>query len=410
MKIQFLTIFLISSIIYGCNDKQNTKNDTDIINPNDKQSMKNNADIRKKQIDNNSNLDLDEGLYAELNTTMGKMLIELTYEKTPVTVANFVALAEGNHPKVTNSKEGVKFYDGTIFHRVIDKFMIQGGDPEGNGRGGPGYKFLDEIDLSLRHDRPGVLSMANSGPGTNGSQFFITEVPTPHLDGKHTVFGYVVKGIDVQDAISNVETAIADRPVNDVIINEIKIIRIGSKAKSFNAVKTWNEMEPKLFILQEEKKRAAIAKMDSLARIEKEKNRNYRSKAKKLKSGVEIFHIVKGDGIKPIEGDEIFFYYEGYLALNGVLFGTNRKDIMINYDRYSSEDENKGWYDPSKMTYSSDMQLIQGFKEALMKMNVGDKVYVHIPSELGYGNKAMGNRIPANSDLEFIIELVDISN
>lgn len=126
--------------------------------------------------------------------------------------------------------------------------------------------------------------------------------------------------------------------------------------------------------------------------------------------GVEIYYIKKGKGIKPIEGDEIFFYYEGYLAINGVLFGTNRKDLMIAYDRYSAEDESKGWYDPSKITYSNDMQLIQGFREVLMTMSVGDKVYAYIPSEMGYGNRAMGNRIPANSDLEFIIELVDISN
>ena len=380
MKTKFAIFFLVCSMVFACDN-------------------------------NYSNYqDLEDGLYAEFNTSMGVMLIKLTYDKTPVTVANFVALAEGNHPKVDNDFKGKKFYNGIIFHRVIDKFMIQGGDPSGDGTGGPGYKFLDEIDLTLRHDKPGVLSMANSGPGTNGSQFFITEVPTPHLDGKHTVFGHVVKGIEIQDAISNVETAVADRPLKDVTINNLKIIRIGSDAKGFDAVRTWNEMEPKLFIIQEEKKRAAIEKMDSLARIEKEKNNNYREKAIKLSSGVEIYYINKGKGIKPIEGDEIFFYYEGYLAINGVLFGTNRKDIMIAYDRYSAEDESKGWYDPSKITYSNDMQLIQGFREVLMTMSVGDKVYAYIPSEMGYGNRAMGNRIPANSDLEFIIELVDISN
>ncbi len=380
MKTKFAIFFLVCSMVFACDN-------------------------------NYSNYqDLEDGLYAEFNTSMGVMLIKLTYDKTPVTVANFVALAEGNHPKVDNDFKGKKFYNGIIFHRVIDKFMIQGGDPSGDGTGGPGYKFLDEIDLTLRHDKPGVLSMANSGPGTNGSQFFITEVPTPHLDGKHTVFGHVVKGIEIQDAISNVETAVADRPVKDVTINNLKIIRIGSDAKGFDAVRTWNEMEPKLFIMQEEKKRAAIEKMDSLARIEKEKNNNYREKAIKLSSGVEIYYINKGKGIKPIEGDEIFFYYEGYLAINGVLFGTNRKDIMIAYDRYSTEDESKGWYDPSKITYSNDMKLIQGFREVLMTMSVGDKVYAYIPSEMGYGNRAMGNRIPANSDLEFIIELVDISN
>ena len=146
MKTNFIIFFLACSMIFACN---------------------------------NNNLDLDDGLYAEFKTSMGTMLIKLTYEKTPVTVANFVALAEGNHPKVDNDFKGIKFYDGIIFHRVIDKFMIQGGDPLGDGTGGPGYKFLDEIDLSLKHDKPGVLSMANSGPGTNGSQFFITEVATP---------------------------------------------------------------------------------------------------------------------------------------------------------------------------------------------------------------------------------------
>ena len=358
----------------------------------------------------NKHTDLEDGLYAEFHTTMGKMLIKLTYEKTPVTVANFVALAEGNHPKVDKDFEGIKYYDGLIFHRVIDGFMIQGGDPKGDGSGGPGYKFLDEIDETLIHDKPGILSMANSGPGTNGSQFFITEVPTPHLNFKHTVFGHIVDGIEIQDAISNVETAVADRPVIDVRIKKLKIIRIGDKAKDFNAVKTWNEIEPKLFIIQEEKKRAALAKMDSLAKIEKAKIDKFRGKSKKLKSGVEVYTIKKGNGVKPVDGDEIFFNYEGYLSINGVLFGTNRKDIMIAYDRYSKDDENKGWYDPQKIKFSSNMQLIEGFKEVLTNMNLGDKVFAYIPSELGYGERAMGNRIPANSDLAFIIELVDTAN
>ena len=358
----------------------------------------------------NKHTDLEDGLYAEFDTTMGKMLIKLTYEKTPVTVANFVALAEGNHPKVDKDFEGIKYYDGLIFHRVIDGFMIQGGDPKGDGSGGPGYKFLDEIDETLIHDKPGILSMANSGPGTNGSQFFITEVPTPHLNFKHTVFGHIVDGIEIQDAISNVETAVADRPVIDVRIKKLKIIRIGDKAKDFNAVKTWNEIEPKLFIIQEEKKRAALAKMDSLAKIEKAKIDKFRGKSKKLKSGVEVYTIKKGNGVKPVDGDEIFFNYEGYLSINGVLFGTNRKDIMIAYDRYSKDDENKGWYDPQKIKFSSNMQLIEGFKEVLKNMNLGDKVFAYIPSELGYGERAMGNRIPANSDLAFIIELVDTAN
>ncbi len=377
MKTNFIIFFLACSMIFACN---------------------------------NNNKDLDDGLYAEFNTSMGTMLIKLTYEKTPVTVANFVALAEGNHPKVDNDFKGIKFYDGIIFHRVIDNFMIQGGDPKGDGTGGPGYKFLDEFHETLKHDKPGVLSMANSGPGTNGSQFFITEVPTPHLDFKHSVFGHVVRGIEVQDAISNVETAVGNRPVKDVLINRVNIIRIGNDAKQFDAVKTWNEMEPKLFITQQNEEEKKMRRIDSFAKIEKEKNLNFKSKAKKIKSGLEIFYIKKGKGIKPKKGDEISFYYEGYLASNGLLFGTNRREIMQNYGMYSAEEEAKGWYEPSKVIFSNEMQLIEGFKQVLMMMNVGDKIYAYIPSKMAYKDRAMGNRIPPNSDLEFIIELVNSSN
>ena len=377
MKTKFIIFFLACSIIFACD---------------------------------NNNKDLDDGLYAEFNTSMGTMLIKLSYEKTPVTVANFVALAEGNHPKVDNDFKGIKYYNGIIFHRVIDNFMIQGGDPKGDGTGGPGYKFLDEFHETLKHDKPGVLSMANSGPGTNGSQFFITEVPTPHLDFKHSVFGHVVRGIEVQDAISNVETSVGNRPVKDVIINRVNIIRIGNDAKQFDAVKTWNEMEPKLFITQQIEEEKKMRRIDSFAKIEKEKNLNFKSKAKKIKSGLEIFYIKKGKGIKPKKGDEISFYYEGYLASNGLLFGTNRREIMQKYGMYSAEEEAKGWYEPSKLIFSNEMQLIEGFKQVLMIMNVGDKIYAYIPSKMAYKDRAMGNRIPPNSDLEFIIELVNSSN
>tara|TARA_S200000501_G_scaffold237042_1_gene222197 strand:+ start:5169 stop:6302 length:1134 start_codon:yes stop_codon:yes gene_type:complete len=377
MKTKFIIFFLACSMIFACD---------------------------------NNNKDLGDGLYAEFNTTMGTILIKLSYEKTPVTVANFVALAEGNHPKVDNDFKGIKYYNGIIFHRVIDNFMIQGGDPKGDGTGGPGYNFLDEFHETLKHDKPGVLSMANSGPGTNGSQFFITEVPTPHLDFKHSVFGHVVRGIEVQDAISNVETSVGNRPVKDVLINSVNIIRIGNDAKQFDAVKTWNEMEPKLFITQQIEEEKKMRKIDSFAKIEKEKNLNFKSKAKKIKSGLEIFYIKKGKGIKPKKGDEISFYYEGYLASNGLLFGTNRREIMQNYGMYSAEEEAKGWYEPSKVIFSNEMQLIEGFKQVLMMMNVGDKIYAYIPSKMAYKDRAMGNRIPPNSDLEFIIELVNSSN
>lgn len=173
----------------------------------------------------------EEGIYAEISTTKGIILVKLEHEKTPMTVANFVGLAEG---KIKNAAkaEGVPFYDGVKFHRVIPNFMIQGGDPQGNGMGGPGYMFKDEIVAELKHKGPGVLSMANAGPGTNGSQFFITHVATPWLDGKHTVFGNVVKGQEVVNTIVQNDT-----------INYVRILRIGKAAKKFNAAEVFNSMK-----------------------------------------------------------------------------------------------------------------------------------------------------------------------
>ncbi len=164
---------------------------------------------------------LDDGIYAHLTTSKGEITVELAYKKVPLTVTNFIALSEGT--KASNKELGTPFYDGLVFHRVIDEFMIQGGDPKGNGTGGPGYMFADEFS-DLIHDRPGVLSMANSGPNTNGSQFFITHVPTPWLDGKHSVFGSVVEGIDVVNSVKQGD-----------ILEAVRIERVGEEANQFAA-------------------------------------------------------------------------------------------------------------------------------------------------------------------------------
>lgn len=165
---------------------------------------------------------LPEGLYAEMHTNKGTILLFLEHQKTPLTVANFTGLAEG---KLANKAKpaGAPFYDGLTFHRVIPDFMVQGGDPNGDGRGGPGYKFKDEFNQSLTHKGPGILSMANAGPMSNGSQFFITHVPTPWLDGKHTVFGHVVEGQSVVDAIQQ-----GDK------IETLKIVRHGDSVKGYD--------------------------------------------------------------------------------------------------------------------------------------------------------------------------------
>ena len=204
--------------------------------------------------------ELGEGLFAELITTKDTIVVELNYKKTPLTVSNFIGLAEGTHPMLTDSLRGKPYYNGTIFHRVINNFMIQGGDPSGTGSGSPGYKFEDEFNDSLSHNKSGILSMANSGPATNGSQFFITDAPTLHLDNKHSVFGKVVKGLDVVDIISNVEVAPgSNKTLEDIIILELNIVRQGDDAKKFDNVSTWNKelqssQEKKIKTIEKRKK------------------------------------------------------------------------------------------------------------------------------------------------------------
>lgn len=229
MKTKTISLFILTSLsivaLIACGAKSENDNITNETSDNKSIQI-----VEEVKTVSETPVDKEEGIFAEIVTSKGSIFIELAFEKVPMTVANFVGLAEGVIEN--NSKEiGTPYYDGIIFHRVIPNFMIQGGDPTGTGMGGPGYKFRDEIDPSLRHDRAGVLSMANAGPSTNGSQFFITHNETPWLDGKHTVFGYVTKGQNIVDAIQQGD-----------VIETIKITRKGKEAKAFDAAKIFAEM------------------------------------------------------------------------------------------------------------------------------------------------------------------------
>jgi len=355
--------------------------------------------------------DIEDGLYAEFVTNKGVMLAELYYDKTPVTVANFVALSEGKHPQVSEQYKGKPFYNGIIFHRVINDFMIQGGDPTGTGSGNPGYSFGDEFDPELKHDQPGILSMANSGPSTNGSQFFITEVPTPHLDNRHSVFGKLVLGLDIHDSISNVATGSNDKPIEPVVIKELNIIRKGQEAKAYNTVKVWEEE------LSNMDKRAAEAAAKAKKLREEADTMSlkaakeilptitdYTSKAKTNASGLKVYVINQGDGEKLTTGSMAVVFYEGYFT-DGLLFDSNRRECEERYGKFNPEKEQLGMYEAVEMKVAPDARLIAGFKEALAGMRVGEKSFFYVPSHLAYGASGRG-LIPPNTDLTFIIEII----
>ena len=348
--------------------------------------------------------DLGDGLFADIETTQGNIIVKLNYKETPVTVANFVTLAEGKNTFVKAEYKGKPFYNGTIFHRVIKDFMIQGGDPTGTGMGEPGYRFEDEIVPTLKHDKKGILSMANAGPATNGSQFFITQVPTPHLDGRHTVFGKTVKGLEVIDAIANTKTVMNDKPEKDIKINKITIIANGKDAKNFNAVKVFEDYFKE--INKREREREAKTKAAAAKFLEEVKVQEPQAKA--LPSGVKIFKLVDGKGKQPNHTHQVMVNYAGYLK-NGTLFDSNVKEIEEAYGKYDSLREQQGGYQAFPMPYNTSAQLIPGFRDALLTMKVGDKIRVFIPAALGYGERGAGDVIPPNSDLIFDIEITDIA-
>lgn len=312
-------------------------------------------------------IELKDGLYAKLETSKGDIIIQLEMDKVPMTVANFVGLAEG---ELNIANPGKPFYDGLTFHRVIKDFMIQGGCPKGNGTGGPGYSFPDEFDPSLKHSGPGILSMANAGPGTNGSQFFITHVPTPWLDGKHSVFGHVVEGQDVVDKIAQ-----SDK------INHVEIIRVGEKAKNFVVTKE------KFASLVEDSDRKALERLEAeQARINKEIDNRYPGNIT-TPSGLKYVITKEGVGTdSPKQGQKVTVHYTGTL-MDGRIF-----DSSIH--RGAPVDFKVG-------------QVIDGWNEALVTMHRGEKRTLIIPPELGYGVYGVPNVIPPNSTLIFDVELLD---
>ena len=309
---------------------------------------------------------MQEGIYARFTTSKGQILVQLTHDKTPGTVGNFVALAEGD---LENSAkpQGTPYYDGLKFHRVIADFMIQGGCPLGTGTGDPGYKFDDEFVPELKHDDPGVLSMANAGPGTNGSQFFITHTATPWLDGKHTVFGKVVEGQDVVDAIAQ-----------DDVIETLAIERVGEAAQNWNAVEAFRVFENARAKREEEAKKAAQEALDKLA-----------AGFDQTDSGLRYKIIQKGSGAQAETGKSVSVHYEGSLD-NGQVFDSS-------YRRK----------DPITFTLGIG-QVIQGWDEGIALLKEGDKARFVIPSYLGYGERGAGGVIPPNATLVFDVELVKV--
>ncbi len=311
---------------------------------------------------------MENGLYALVETSKGNITLNLEFEKTPATVGNFVALCEGEMEN-TFKDLGDPYYNNMKFHRVINDFMVQGGCPSGTGSGNPGYKFDDEFHPDLKHDKPGILSMANAGPGTNGSQFFITHVPTAWLDNKHTVFGSVSEGIDVVNSIEQGDEIIA-----------IKILRVGDLASAFNALKSFKTFNE-----------SAIQRQNKIKENNLE-NLNDISKGFEItSSGLRYKINEKGNGKLAVVGKNIKVHYKGQL-LDGTVFDSSFKRN-----------------EPIEFTLGIG-QVIKGWDEGLALLSEGDKARLVIPSDLAYGEAGAGGVIPANANLIFDVEIVAVIN
>ena len=307
---------------------------------------------------------MQDGIYAKFNTSKGAITVKLTHDKTPGTVGNLVALAEGSLENNVKP-QGTPYYDGLKFHRVIPDFMIQGGCPLGTGTGDGGYKFDDEFHPDLTHNGPGILSMANAGPGTNGTQFFITHIATPWLDNKHTVFGHVVEGQDVVDAIAQGDT-----------LDTLEILRVGAAAEAWNAVEAFRTFEG-----SREKRlaEAKAAQTDALDQVS--------AGFSETASGFRYQIIQKGTGAKAEKGQQVSVHYQGAL-IDGTVFDSSYKRK-----------------EPIEFQLGIG-QVISGWDEGLQLLHVGDKARFVIPSDLAYGSAGAGGVIPPDAILVFDVELV----
>ena len=317
-----------------------------------------------KPMDKNLNvIEGKEGLFAALETEKGTIVLELYYKKVPLTVTNFVGLAEGT----LDAAKGKPFYNGLKFHRVISDFMIQGGDPLGNGTGGPGYKFADEFVEGYVFDKPGKLAMANSGPDTNGSQFFITHVPTGWLNNKHTIFGEVLAGQDVVNKVAQGDT-----------IKKLTIIRQGEDAKNFLA-----SQEKFDSLVAEIEKKNKEAKEKELADITKG--------CTKTPNGIYYQILKNGNGKEAGKGKTVTVEYKGYLV-NGSVFDGSAKLL-------------KGGHEPLDFVTAAG-QMIPGFDLMVQEMKVGELRKMVLPPEMAYGVRGYPPVIPGNAYICFDVELV----
>tara|TARA_B110000977_G_C11083928_1_gene493899 strand:- start:364 stop:1296 length:933 start_codon:yes stop_codon:yes gene_type:complete len=307
---------------------------------------------------------MQDGIYAKFNTSKGAITVKLTHDKTPGTVGNLVALAEGNLENNVKP-QGTPYYDGLKFHRVIPDFMIQGGCPLGTGTGDGGYKFDDEFHSDLTHNGPGVLSMANAGPGTNGTQFFITHVATPWLDNKHTVFGYVVEGQDIVDAIAQGDT-----------LDTLAIVRVGAVAEAWNAVEAFRTFEGSREKRMAEARAVQTQALDQVS-----------AGFSETASGLRYQIIQKGSGVKAEKGQQVSVHYQGAL-IDGTVFDSSYKRK-----------------EPIEFQLGIG-QVISGWDEGLQLLHVGDKARFVIPSDLAYGSAGAGGVIPPDAILVFDVELV----